>query len=154
MTKCIFSDGPFFYLLLAGVAAILISFFELLYYVLDTSRHRPGHSICSVFKEEVGNAVHCSAAASSPTLVRQHNVDQGISAVNSPSIGPGSGFRYAPAGNGSINGSPFKGTGAGSYARALLNRNRNNNSGGSAGGGGSSGSGGDIEEDVDANSQL
>ena len=66
-----FPDGPFFYLLLSGVAATVIAIFELLYYVTQTSRHRPGSGVWSVFKEEIGNAVRCSggSALHSPVVM-------------------------------------------------------------------------------------
>ena len=66
-------DGPFFYLLLSGIAATVIAVLELLYYVAETSRHRPGSSVWSVFKEEIGNAVRCSSGAlhSPVVMVRQ-----------------------------------------------------------------------------------
>ena len=64
-------DGPFFYLLLSGIAATVIAVLELLYYVAETSRHRPGSSVWSVFKEEIGNAVRCSGggALHSPVVM-------------------------------------------------------------------------------------
>ena len=69
-----FPDGPFFYLLLSGIAATVIAVLELLYYVAETSRHRPGSSVWSVFKEEIGNAVRCSShgALHSPPVVMVH----------------------------------------------------------------------------------
>ena len=66
-----FPDGPFFYLLLSGVAATVIAVLELLYYVTQTARHRPGSGVWSVFKEEIGNAVRCSGggALHSPVVM-------------------------------------------------------------------------------------
>ena len=59
--------------MLSGIAATVIAILELLYYVAETSRHRPGSSVWSVFKEEIGNAVRCSGGAllSPVVMVRQ-----------------------------------------------------------------------------------
>ena len=61
-------------MLLSGIAATVIAVLELLFYVLRTSRHRPGSGgVWSVFKEEIGNAVRCSGGSlhSPVVMVRQ-----------------------------------------------------------------------------------
>ena len=61
-------------MLLSGIAATVIAVLELLYYVIRTSRHRPGSGgVWSVFKEEIGNAVRCSGGSlhSPVVMVRQ-----------------------------------------------------------------------------------